>query len=654
MHLLNYLFCNFISKFEYMGETRVKVAGSSKQMQVFERHLLKDIYALDKMLKDGWFEIDKIRIGAEQEFCLVDKYCKPAGKNIEMMKKLGEGRAFTTELARFNMEINAEPRIFTGNCLSDMENELLVYLEEARQTAKEMGINIVLAGIVPTIRKFDFSLENLTPFERYYALCNSINKLRGKNYELRINGIDELYSEHDSPLIEAANTGFQVHLQIKPDDFVDMYNIAQAITGPVLSCSTNSPFLFGKRLWKETRVALFTQSVDTRVSKDHMREMSPRVTFGESWLRNSILDIYKEDIINYRVLLNTEITEDVFEKLESGKVPDLLALKIHNSTVYRWNRPCYGISEGKAHLRIENRVLPAGPTVVDEMANAALWLGLMVGMYDKYGDITKRMEFDDAKTNFIKASTHGLDTKLFWLDHKSYAASDLILNELLPIAEEGLKIQKISKAEIDKYLNIIRERVTNVKTGSSWMLKSYNQMANNKNKEEVLAAITAATIVNQEKNIPVHQWEPAKISDIKEWKPSEVMVEEFMTKKIFAVRKDDVIELVSEMMDWQRIRYVAVEDDKGKLVGLVTSRLLLRAYMQHLHQGKPLPNAVKDIMIKEPMVIAPTAKITEAMELMSKYQFGCLPVVDDKNHLIGMVTEANFLETSENLMNRLK
>lgn len=637
-----------------MSAPIVRATATDQQLQVFEKHLLNDIYGLNKMLHDGMFEIDTIRIGAEQEFCLVDKHCKAAGKNIEMMEVLKANPAFTTELARFNMEINAKPQIFTGTCLSDMENELLSHLEEAYKAAGDMGLQIVLTGILPTLRKFDFTNENLTPYERYYALCDSINQLRGKNYDLKISGIDELVSEHDSPLIEAANTGFQVHLQIKPDEFVDMYNISQAITAPVLSCATNSPLLFGKRLWKETRIALFAQSVDTRNHKQHAREMSPRVTFGDQWLQKSILEIYKEDIIKYRVLLNSEVNEDVFEKLKSGTAPDLMALKLHNSTVYRWNRACYGISENKAHLRIENRVLPAGPTVADEMANAALWLGLMVGMHKQYGDITKKMDFDDAKSNFIKASVHGLDTKFLWLDNKSYAASDLLLNELLPIAREGLKNQNIKKEEIDHYLGIVEERVSKVRTGSFWLLKSFNKLKKTANKEEALAAITASTIKNQRHNMPVHNWDLAELGDNKDWKPSEVFVEEFMTTKIFTVQENDIVSLVSEMMDWQKIRYMPVENKAGELVGLATSRLMLRAYMKHIHQGEALAISVKDIMIPNPVSIGPNAKFTEAMEIMTSKQYGCLPVVDELNHCIGMVTEANFLEISKNLVGKIK
>lgn len=637
-----------------MGAPQVKATSTAKQLQAFEKHLLNDLHALNKMLKEGMFEIDKTRIGAEQEFCLVDKHHKPAGKNIEMMDLLKGNPLFTTELARFNMEINASPQIFSKNCLSIMEKEILDNLDAAHQAADSLGIKVILTGILPTLRKFDFSMHNLTPYERYYALCESINKLRGKNYDLNISGIDELFSEHDSPLIEAANTGFQVHLQIKPDEFVDMYNISQAITAPVLASATNSPILFGKRLWKETRIALFSQSVDTRNHKEHAREMSPRVTFGDHWLEKSILEIYKEDIVKYRVLLNTEINENVFEKLETGTAPDLMALKVHNSTVYRWNRACYGISEGKAHLRIENRVLPAGPTVKDEMANAAFWLGLMVGVHDKYGDITQRMDFDVAKNNFLKASVHGLDTKLFWLDNKSYAAGDLILHELLPLAKAGLKKQKVNNAEIEEYLGIIEERVQKVRTGSYWQLKSFNKLVKTATKEEVLAAITASTIQNQKDNTPVHNWKLAELDDNKDWKPSEVFVEEFMTTKIFTAKQEDIVELVSEMMDWQKIRYVAVENKKGRLVGLATSRMMLRAYMKHIHQKEKLPLSVGEVMIKDPMTISPRAKFSEAMDIMTKYQFGCLPVVDDKNNLVGMVTEANFLVISKNLFDKIK
>lgn len=282
------------------------------------KHVLRDMRALKTMLDEDWFETDIMRIGAEQELCMVDPHGKVFPKSMEVLEALGEGN-YTTEFARFNLEINMEPLEFTGNSLSEMEHNLHSEVENVRKTVREMGGDILLTGILPTIRKMDVDIKNLTPLQRYEALCDAINKLRGKEFELRIQGMDELLMKFDSPLLEACNTGFQVHLQTKPSEFVNKYNIAQAVTAPVLACAVNSPVLFGKRLWAETRIALFHQSVDTRQVGEHLRDSSPRVTFGNGWLEGSILDIYKEDISRYRVMLSSSVEEKVEEKDERGK-----------------------------------------------------------------------------------------------------------------------------------------------------------------------------------------------------------------------------------------------------------------------------------------------------------------------------------------------
>ncbi|HKK25856.1 MAG TPA: glutamate-cysteine ligase family protein, partial [Gracilimonas sp.] len=382
-----------------MGEERVKLADTNEQIQSFMKHVLQDLRALQKMLDEDWFETDILRIGAEQELCMVDPHGKVFPRSMEVLEALGEGN-FTTEFARFNLEINMDPLEFKGDCLSQMENNMHKEVEHVRETVRELGGDILLTGILPTIRKMDVDIKNLTPLQRYEALCEAINKLRGKEFELRIQGMDELLMKFDSPLLEACNTGFQVHLQVKPSEFVNRYNIAQAVTAPVLAAAVNSPILFGKRLWAETRVALFHQSIDTRQVGEHLRDSSPRVTFGNQWIEDSILDVYKEDISRYRVMLSAEVEEEVEKLMEQGKVPQLMALNVHNSSVYRWNRPCYGVGNGKPHLRIENRVLPSGPTVVDEVANAAFWLGLLNGFEDEYPDITQEMDFDNARMNF--------------------------------------------------------------------------------------------------------------------------------------------------------------------------------------------------------------------------------------------------------------
>ncbi len=411
-----------------MGELNVKPVKTKKELGDFTKHLLKDVQALDRMLNEGWFNENPLHIGAEQEICLLDKNYKPANKNLDLLAKLPD--SFTAELAKFNIEANLDPLPFAKDCFHQLEENLKGLLDELSKVCKEEGVAYVLTGILPTIRKFDLELENLTPLDRYGALVEAISKLRGKVYELRIGGIDELNIKHDSAMLEACNTSFQVHLQVRPDEFVRKYNMAQVLAAPVLAIASNSPLLFGKRLWHETRVALFQQSIDTRITSEHLRDRSPRVTFGNSWLRNSVLDLFKEDIVRFRVMLMAEVDSDVLEEVDKGLTPKLSALMIHNSTVYRWNRPCYGISpNGKPHLRIENRLFPAGPSVIDEVANAALWLGLMNAFDDEHTDVTKDLEFDEAKSNFILVSRNGLDTELCWYKGKKISTSELIKKE---------------------------------------------------------------------------------------------------------------------------------------------------------------------------------------------------------------------------------
>lgn len=634
-----------------MGVETVKLAENREQTQEFIKHLLRDIRAMDRMLSEGLFETGTIRIGAEQEICLVDKFGKPAPISMELIEALNDDK-FTTELARFNLETNLAPLEFKGRCLSEMEYNILNQLEKARETIKKFEGDIVLTGVLPTIRKSDLDIENLTPLPRYKALCMAINKLRGDEYDLRIQGMDELLMRFDTPLLEACNTGFQVHLQVDPDDFVHKYNLAQAITGPVLASAVNSPILFGKRLWAETRVALFQQSVDTRKVGDHLRDSSPRVTFGNEWLKDSILEIYKEDIARYRVMLSSNVSEDVNEKLDNGEIPELMALQVHNGTVYRWNRPCYGISNGKPHLRIENRVFPSGPTVTDEVANASFWLGLLNGMDEEYKDITEQLDFDDAKMNFFAASKLGLDTKFKWVGDKRYSAVDLIQKELLPLAKIGLEKANVDKGDISSYLDIIEERTEAAQTGSYWTIKSYNSLTKEVSKEQALTAITNAMIKNQRKGEPAHKWGLAKVDDLEKWQPSSLLVEEFMTTDLFTVQKDDIVELVANLFEWRRIRYVPVEDDSKHLVGLITMRMVFREFNNIIHNNSKASTSMEEIMIKNPITIHPEASILEAIDIMDSQQIGCLPVVKN-NRLIGIITEKNYMTITSRLLRRL-
>ncbi len=638
-----------------MGEQKVSILKDEKQMQRFVRSLLDDVQALEYMLENDWFESGITRIGAEQEMCMVeDPTLKPAPIAMKALNKMKEYPWVETELARFNLETNLNPRQLKGKCFRQMESENRRNLKKIREKVQELGADIILTGILPTLRKFDLEMHNLTPKKRYFALMESINQqLIGSSYELRLSGIDELLVKHDSPLLEACNTSFQVHLQIEPKDFVKMYNIAQTLAAPVMAVAANSPIVFGKRLWHESRIALFQQSVDTRTTHDHMRERSPRVTFGNGWLKKSVMEIYREDIARFRVLISGDVAENSIDMINKGETPKLRSLQVHNSTVYRWNRPCYGISpNGKPHLRIENRVLPAGPTVIDEMANTVFWIGLMIGMADKYDDITKLISFADIRDNFGKAARYGIDTQLTWFKDKKTTVCDLILKELLPIAKKGLAKFNIDKADVKKYLGIIEQRAKLHMNGARWQLRAYTKLIAETNPDEALSCLTAAIINNQQKDIPVHKWKLPNLDELKEYRPSKIKVEEFMETDLFTVQQDDIIELVAEMMDFRKIRFMPVENTKGKLIGLVTLRLIMR----HLMKQNKLNNKavkVKDIMIKKPLTISPDATILDALGIMRKSEVGCLPVVQ-KGELVGLVTSMNFLRISSRLIERLE
>jgi len=637
-----------------MGEQNVSSLNDAQQMQRFLQHLLADVQALEYMLKADWFEKDIVRIGAEQEMVLIDKKTfKPAPIAMEVLAKMKQHDWLETELARFNLEINLQPQEFKGACFSKMEKENRTNLAKVKKQLQGFGADFLLTGILPTFRKFDLEMHNLTPKKRYKAILDAIHsQLIGNSFELRLMGIDELLVNHDSPLLEAVNTSFQVHLQVSPSSFVKMYNISQALAAPVMAIAANSPIVFGKRLWHENRIAIFQQAVDIRTTHGHMRQRSPRVTFGSGWLENSVLDIHKEDISRFRVLIAGDTEEDSLALIQKGEVPKLRALQVHNSTVYRWNRPCYGISpNGQPHLRIENRVMPAGPTVVDEFANAAFWLGLMVGMEQEVEDITTHISWEDVRDNFGKAARFGIDSKFTWFNDKKITACDLVLQYLLPIARKGLKAQKVNKKDIDKYLSIIEARATKHMNGARWTLRAFTKLKKEANNDEAVSVLTACMLKNQKGGQPVHNWELPKLSDLKQYRPAKLKVEEVMETDLFTVQQEDIIEFVAEIMDWRKIRYVPVEDTKGNLIGLVTSRMLLKQFTKRQRLNTSTAITVKEVMEKKPITISPETSILKAIKLMRKRKIGCLPVVKGKE-LIGMVTESIFMSFAGRLIEK--
>ena len=617
--------------------------------RAFSKALLKDLQALEKMLENGLIESGVRRFGCEQEMFLVNRAWRPAPVAMEVLERL-DGEGFTTELARFNLEMNVEPMILGGACLSTLQESIEELLDMAREAASEEGADVVLAGILPTLGKSDLTLDNISPMPRYYALNESLTRMRGRAYRLQIQGRDELQIEHDSVMLEACNCSCQVHLQVDSTEFAPMYNAAQAMTGPVLAAAVNSPVLFGKRLWAETRIALFRQSIDTRSTSVHLREFSTRVRFGDRWVKESVAELFQEDIAQFRVLLAQETVEDPFEQLAAGDIPRLQALQLHNGTVYRWNRPCYGISEGNPHLRIECRVLPSGPTVLDEVANAAFWIGLVLGTKHEYGDITERLSFDDAKYNFLTASRQGLDAGFRWVDGQSVTAPELILETLLPLARAGLEAY-VDRSEIDKYLGVIHDRVQSRGTGSDWMMRSLSEMEDRGSRSERMTALTAAIANRQSERKPCHEWELAMLEEAGGWTRKYVKVEDYMTTQLFTVQEDELLEMVAFLMERNQIRHVPVEDEQNRLVGLVSYRSILHMASDMGNEGDKGTTPVKTIMERDPVCVTPETSTLEAIDMMRKNAVSCLPVLKGEK-LVGLVTEADFMPIAYELLEK--
>jgi len=630
-----------------MGEHNVKQHADEASLQAFMKCLLAEVRALEQMIASGLFETGIRRIGAEQEMFLVDQARKPSNKALDILEDVGDER-FTNELGLFNIEANMAPQVLGGHCLRVMEEEAKEIVSIARETAKKHKSDIALVGILPTLDQSNLGLDSMVPMPRYYALNDAVMQLRGKDFQFTITGIDELNFQHDNLMLEAFNTSFQVHIQVEPGEFAALYNIAQTITGPLLAAAVNSPLLLGKRLWYETRIAVFEHSVDARSDIHQARGLKPRVHFGDHWIDHSVVEIFKEDIARFRVILTTECEEDPLGMVERGEIPHLNALRLHNGTVYRWNRPCYGISGDLAHLRIENRVIPSGPTVTDEIANAAFFIGMMSGMLGKYPDIREHITFDHVRANFLAAAQVGLRAQCLWFDEQQLSAQDLITRELLPLAYDGLANSGVDKDDIEHYLGIIEKRVETRYTGARWALESLAKMEGKGTLDERLRSLTDSMMLQQQVGNPVHEWSLASFSEYQDWRDSYRTVGQFMTTDLFTVRPDDIVDFAASLMDWRHVRQVPVEDDKGNLVGLVSHRALLRLVARGVG-GDLAKVTVQDIMLRDPITATPDTKTVEAIRIMRDRGVACLPVVKD-NKLVGLITEHDLIVVSSRLL----
>lgn len=632
---------------ESMGEQNVQQGSDEQTRRAFMKALLDEVRALEDMHAASMFEGGVRRIGAEQEMFLVDRAARPALTAMQVLDRIEDPR-FTHELGLFNLEANLSPLELGGDCLRRLETETLEVIRIAREKAAEVDSRIALVGILPTLTRDHLSLDAIVPTARYFALNEALLRLRGSHFQINIKGIDQLNFNHDNLMLEACNTSFQIHFQVGAEEFAHLYNIAQAITGPFLAACVNSPILLGKRLWQESRIAVFEHSIDARSEALAARGHQPRVHFGDHWIEESVIEIFKEDIARFRVILTTEFEDDPIGMVARGEVPKLNALRLHNGTVYRWNRACYGISDnGKPHLRIENRVIPSGPTALDEVANAALFFGLMSKLSRSVDDIREHMKFADAKANFMAAAREGLRAQQVWFGGRQMTAQELLLDILIPLAREGLEEARIDRDDIDRYLGTIEKRVSSRMTGARWQLESLERMRDQASPHECLRALTSSMIDHQEAERPVADWELADFCPSQDWRDSYRTVGQFMATDLFTVRPDDIVDFAASLMEWRYVRHVPVEDDSGQLLGLISHRQLLRLIARGGRNDQT--TMVRDIMRPDPLSVTPDTTTVDAIRLMREKRLSCLPVVKD-GKLVGLVTEYDLIVVAGRLL----
>lgn len=616
-----------------MGDLNVTKLKNKKDRANYIHHLLNDIKALDMMIEKGMIEDDVFRIGAEQEFCLVNNQFLPESKSLELLKDIDDDH-FTTEISNYNLEINLDAVKLENRCFSQLHKQLEMLLGKAKKAASKKDIKIVLTGILPSLSTKNATEQNMTNVERYSVLNDAIKGIRKQNFNIHIKGADELNLLHSSVMLEGCNTSFQMHLQLSPKNFVDNYNWAQAISGPILSVCTNSPLLFGKELWRETRIALFTQSVDTRANSYLLNEKQSRVSFGNKWQTGSITDIFKDNISRFRSFITTNFITDSVNLLNNNEVPNLKALGLHNGTVYPWNRVCYGKTDGKPNLRIENRYLPSGPTLIDEIANMAFWVGVMLGKPKKYNNIHKQWDFKDVKSNFFNAARYGMATQFYW--NGSYISSyNLILNELLPMAYKGLYSVGVSPKDAESYLRVIKNRVK-ANTGSEWLFRNYRRLLKTHKRYEAMQILTSKIYEKQEKGYPVSTWR--MLDEVFEFPfKKQRVVKHIMSSDIFSVDKKDSVELVLNIMKWKNIHHMPVINRDRELIGLIS----WKDVELYLENTKHQNDAVNKIMKTDVITTDEYTPVEVAKKLMDHHNIGSLPVIK-QNKLVGLVTRNDF------------
>jgi hypothetical protein len=465
-----------------------------------------DVFA--RMLGESRFESDDPTTGLEIELNLVDQDGNPALKNAQALEAIADPD-FQTELGQFNLEINVSPKRLKIRGFTDFEATVRASLNAAEEKAREVGAHLVMIGILPTLSEGHMAQDSLSANPRYQLLSDQILAARGEDIVIDIAGTDRLRTTADTIIPEAACTSTQLHIQVSPDDFPAYWNASQAVCGVQVALGANSPFLLGKQLWQETRIPLFEQATDTRSEELKAQGVRPRVWFGERWI-TSIFDLFEENVRYFPALLPvTDDEEDPREVLDRGKTPKLSELRLHNGTIYRWNRPVYDVVDGLPHLRVENRVLPAGPTVADTMANAAFYFGLVRTLAEHDRPLWSQMSFSAAEENFHVAARQGIEANVYWPGLGQLPVTELVLRRLLPMARAGLEAWGADPEETDRLLGIIEQRCITGRNGATWLVRRFHERLERDrgDRADALRGTLRDYTDHMHSNQPVHTWE---------------------------------------------------------------------------------------------------------------------------------------------------
>ncbi len=489
-----------------MGQDVSGKEFTREDRQTYRRKIRRSLDLFARMLSTSSFDFEHPCTGLEIELNLVDDRFDPAMKNAEVLAAISDP-AFVTELGQFNIEVNIPPRLLAGSGAVEFEDAVRASLNAADEKAATVGAGIVMIGILPTLMEEHLSIEALSANPRYRLLNEQIFAARGEDLSLQIDGVEQLVTCADTIAPEAACTSAQFHVQVSPETFPVYWNAAQAIAGVQVAIGANSPYFFGRELWRETRIVLFEQATDTRSDELKAQGVRPRVWFGERWI-TSIFDLFEENVRYFPALLPICEDEDPVEVLEAGGVPQLPELRLHNGTIYRWNRPVYDVVAGRPHLRVENRTMPAGPTVVDILANAAFYYGLVRALAEQDRPVWTQMSFSAAEENFHHAARRGIDARLYWPGVGEVPATELVLRRLLPLAHEGLRQWEVDDDVRERLLDVIKQRCVTGRNGASWQVETVHRLEREERLErrDALRLMLRRYVEHMHSNEPVHTW----------------------------------------------------------------------------------------------------------------------------------------------------